>query len=539
MSQARRHLLLLLGICAVLFLMGLGARPLWDIDESRHSVVARGMVESGDWITPRFNGEVFFDKPVLHYWLVAACFKLLGATELAARLPSAVLGTALVLLTYCFGRRAGGARVGLLSGLIMATALETVVLARTVVHDMSLAFFVLLALYCFHSAFSSCGLKRGWYLGLYAASGAAVLAKGPLGVLLPGLAILVFLIIRRRVWATLREAHLVPGIAIFALVAVPWYFMVGSRNPGFTEYFFLKQNFLRFVSDEVRHSQPFYYYLPVLMVVFFPWSPFLLVGGWDWGCRLVRREAVPDAMMLLIIWAGTVLVFFSAAGSKLPTYIFPAFPAMAVATAGLLNRSVDGRGRALSNALIVCFSILLLVSFLTATCVPLIAGGQLEDEAGLDWLALTPPAVVSALVLTVALGFLLRARVGAAIGLVVAQTAMLTVWVLVSILPQMDRYRSSRDLGLYLDSVVPRGERLVFFRRLKESALFYTDRGGIVLNEIPDLYRYLDRSRQGMVVMEEKHLKRLTRKVHIVASFGENLVVTNPDAGSASAPAAR
>jgi 4-amino-4-deoxy-L-arabinose transferase-like glycosyltransferase len=144
---------ILVALCLTLFFLRLRARPIWDIDEGMHAVTSMEMVRSGNWITPTFNGEPFFDKPVLFNWLGALAFLVFGFTEFAARLPAAILGTGCVLVTYMLGRRLADATVGLLGGVILASALEFIILCRTVVHDISLVFCVTLAFYLFYLAY--------------------------------------------------------------------------------------------------------------------------------------------------------------------------------------------------------------------------------------------------------------------------------------------------------------------------------------------------------------------------------------------------
>ena len=176
---------ILIALCLLLFFLRLGARPLWDVDEGKHAVTSMEMVRSGDWITPTFNGEPFFDKPVLFNWLEALAFLVFGFTEFAARLPAAILGTGCVLVTYLLGRKLANATVGFLAGAILATAVEFIILSRTVVHDISLVFLVTLALYLFYFAYQDIRHRQRNLLFLYAAMGLAVLAKGPLGLALP------------------------------------------------------------------------------------------------------------------------------------------------------------------------------------------------------------------------------------------------------------------------------------------------------------------------------------------------------------------
>src|SRR5512143_2288156 len=249
-------ILVLCALCLVLFFFRLGAGPLWDVDEGLHASTSKDMVLSGDWVTTRVNGQNFYDKTVLYNWFAAVSFLLFGFTELAARLPAALLGLGTVLVTYELGRRMFGSRAGLLGGAVLATSPEFIILSRSVVHDISLAFFITLSFAFFFIAFSTSNRRKPTLFLFYASLGLAVLAKGPIGLLLPGLAIGLFLLARGRL-NFLKEMSLGWGALIFLVVAAPWYVLISTRNPDYVSYFLLKQNFGNFLSKvQARHPEP-------------------------------------------------------------------------------------------------------------------------------------------------------------------------------------------------------------------------------------------------------------------------------------------
>ncbi|RME69920.1 MAG: glycosyltransferase family 39 protein, partial [Verrucomicrobia bacterium] len=284
-------------LCATVYLTALGSRPLWDGDEGLHAATSRDMVLTGNWITPYANGEPFFDKPAFFNWAVAASFELFGFTEFAARLPAALFGTACVLALWFFGSRMFDPLTGFFGAAALATSVQFVILSRTIVHDIALALFITLTLGSFFLAYRSPDDRRTpWMLAVYLFSGLGVLAKGPIGVLLPGMVVFLFLLFRRRLDFILR-ARLATGTLLFLAVAAPWYILIARQNPDYLQRFFLGTNFGYFFGNDTGagHPQPWYHYIPALLGGMFPWS--LALPGALW--LGFRRSARPmsDAML--------------------------------------------------------------------------------------------------------------------------------------------------------------------------------------------------------------------------------------------------
>ena len=228
----------LMAICLILFFFSLGDRALWDIDEGKHAVISKDMVLSGDWLTPQYNGVNFYDKPPLHNWLVAISFLIFGFTEFAARLPATLLGLGCVMVTYLMGRQIFGPRAAFLSSVVLATSAEYLVLSRVIVHDISLVFFITLALTLFYLGYQNEKHRRRLFLLGYAAMGFSVLAKGPIDVLLPVTIIGLYLIFKRQL-NFLKEMQIGWGILILFVVAAPWYILISLKDPDYVSYFFI------------------------------------------------------------------------------------------------------------------------------------------------------------------------------------------------------------------------------------------------------------------------------------------------------------
>ncbi len=335
----------LLLLCAALFLRDLGSIPLFDPDEPRYAGPAREMARGGDLLVPRLNGEPRLDKPVLFYWLVAGSIRVLGESEFAARLPSALAGCATVLATAAFAARRFGGRAGLLSGAILALSPLFLALSRVAVTDMTVTLLASLAFFAFDAA------RRGSdraFLGFAGALGLAAATKGPPAVA-PLLLSLAAALLLDRDRPRFRAWTLAAGAALFLLLALAWpaalFLRLGAERWGeWAGAVVGRESVGRFLGG-FRHPQPPTFYLPILLGGFFPWS--LLLLGSIPGALRARGEPRPRTLLALLVWAGTTLVFFSVSRSKLMPYVLPAFPPLAILCGAWLAKETEAGGRAL------------------------------------------------------------------------------------------------------------------------------------------------------------------------------------------------
>ncbi|MBL9125927.1 MAG: glycosyltransferase family 39 protein [Planctomycetaceae bacterium] len=387
-----RPLVVVLAVAAVIFFANLGGARLFDDDEGKNSTCGREMLARGDWLVPTFNQDLRTDKPVLIYWFMLVSYHTWGVSEFAARFWSAAWGVGTVALTYALGRRLFGPGVGFWAGLMLATAVMFDVAARAATPDSTLIFFATLSLWLFvryvpgaipsaaPAAMSPPLAAPGgatpalddtrWFhvIPMYAAMGLAVLAKGPVGVALPSLALVLYVALLRaeiavyprpasgwrerllRGGRALRAAFgprpltraiwlLRPDIAFLTvgLVALPWYIAVGIETDGAWLAGFLgKHNVHRFLEPMEGHRGPIVYYVLALLIGFFPWSIFLSLSVWELGREVRRGNRWHAPYLFLACWAGFYIGFFSLARTKLPSYILPAYPAVAIITAAFV-----------------------------------------------------------------------------------------------------------------------------------------------------------------------------------------------------------
>jgi len=318
---------ILFGLLSLFVLFhNLGGPALFDPDEGRNAEIAREILVTGDWVTPYYDFLPRLEKPAFYYALTALSYKRFGISEAAARFPSAASAFAALLLTYFFARRLLGAWPALWSGLVLLTCVEFFAFSRIVILDMTLAFFITLALSAFYlaSAAERGGKKRAYYFLMYAALGCATLVKGPIGVVIPGMIVAAYLAVRRK-WSAPLEMELGWGLLIFFAIVAPWYAWAEIRRPGYLAYFLGQEHFARYLTPYYQRTKPWYYFFVVLAGGFFPWTFFLPSLA-----RRLWKKSLDDFSLYLFLWAVVPFVFFSFSRSKMAEYLLPVYPALAI-----------------------------------------------------------------------------------------------------------------------------------------------------------------------------------------------------------------
>jgi 4-amino-4-deoxy-L-arabinose transferase-like glycosyltransferase len=329
--------LLWLGIFLALFYQ-LGGAGLFEPDEGRNAEKAREILVLNDWVTPHENFHAVLDKPIFFYSLVALAFKLFGVSEWAARLPSALAALGCIVLVYRFAYVRWGHWTGLWSALILVTCAEFFIMARVVILDMVLTFCVTVSLCAFYQAthVDNSTQRHAWCAAMYVALGVATLIKGLIGIVVPGLVIFFFVLLTKQ-WKILRRIDLLPGTLLFLAVVLPWYLQAEANNAGFLKYYIWEEHFGRFVTNEFNRGEPWYYFIFVALVGFMPWALLLpWVGKVTW--KVIATERLDHKTIYLLLWIALPFLFFSVSKSKLPHYILPIFPALALLTASALVR---------------------------------------------------------------------------------------------------------------------------------------------------------------------------------------------------------
>nr|WP_057925285.1 glycosyltransferase family 39 protein [Burkholderia ambifaria] len=327
----RITLALLLVALAIVWFAPLGLRHLIPSDEGRYAEMAREMFVTGDWITPRYNGYKYFEKPPLQTWLNALTFAWFGIGEWQARLYTGLASFAGVLLVGFTGARLFNPLSGFLAAVVLACSPYWNLMGHFNALDMGLAFWMALSL-CALLLAQRPGLRasavRGWMWICWAAMAFAVLSKGLVGLILPGAVLVLYTLIARD-WALWKRLYLVSGLVIFFAIVTPWFVLVQQRNPEFFNFFFIVQQFRRYLTPEQNRPGPLYYFVPVLLVGFLPW----LSVAWQSIRHALRMPRQPNGfspMLVLLIWSAFIFLFFSASHSKLISYVLPVAPALAL-----------------------------------------------------------------------------------------------------------------------------------------------------------------------------------------------------------------
>lgn len=345
-----RHAAILVGLCGLTFLVGLGQPALTDSDEAFYAESAREMIERDDWLTPYFNGQPRFEKPVLYYWLAALTYQVAGVAPWAARLPSALAGFGLVFVAWACARRYYGDATALAAGVVTATSFAAIAMAHQSLPDLPLAFFIALSTWA-----SLVGLleepanddgaakgeihRRTWLIVATVAAAGAFLMKGPVGPLLVALAVVpagAFDWWRGGSVGRARAVDVLAAAAAFLLLALPWYgAMAMEHGAAYLDRFFLAENLDRFATDRYNDPRPVWYYLPIVAGGMLPWTPFTML--WIPALRRAWEHRDFDTRTVrLVVWAAVPLLLYTLSVGKQPRYILPMLVPMGV----LIGRAI-------------------------------------------------------------------------------------------------------------------------------------------------------------------------------------------------------
>jgi len=594
--------ILLLLLAGLLFFLGLGTLGLTDRDEGRNAEAAREMVETGDWVSPTFNYEPRFAKPVFVYWLMSGAYRLFGISEFTARLPSALCGVALILLQYAFLTSLHGPLPGLLGGLMLLLNVEIVVIGRLALTDSVLIFLTTLSLFGFwlglhgsaelttggsavrrgspqavRQGSPQAGLttgKEGWsrhYFWLfYAGMAIGTLTKGPVGIAVPLLAVIPYLTLTRRWGQFWHRGFPLAGFLLLVLLALPWYLAMLAIHGASYGASAQADTIGRFLKAMQGHGGTLFFYIPVLLFGFFPWSGFLPFALYhaikNWRAASGKRQADGDALpsrpsplaarppvpeeleLFAALWVAGVFLFFSLSATRLPHYIGPLYPAAAILTALYWRRCLTDPGTpGLRAALYLLAGLgyllgatLVASHTLYATFVETIAkefpiAAQIDPGIG-------PPAAGVTLLIGMTLvcrfGLSEERRAGAfwAAGATIALVLLMAIQITV---PRFNKYFVSapQELAYAAGLNLAPTDRLILYGSPKPSLIFYARHKAIVIQpgEEANLRRHLaEPAQQGrtMILLPTRLKARLPTEAAgypvILERYGYSLLANEP-----------
>ena len=329
-ATPKQRAIWLLLVTLLIWFSNLEYRKLVKPDEGRYAEIPREMVASGDWTTPRLNNIKYFEKPPLQYWATATAYKLFGEHEWTARLWSALTGLLGIVAIFFAGVRLFGKQAGFYAALVLGSSLLYVLIGHINTLDMGVTFFMTLALMGFLLAQRDAATPREnrlWMHITWASLALSLLSKGLIGLVLPG-AVLVIYSILQRDFAIWKRLHLITGLLLMLAISAPWFIAVSVQNPEFPHFFFVHEHFARFLTKVHGRFHPWWYFVPIYLLGVLPW----LVPMADALGRAWKRNAASkfQPRRFLFVWIVFIYLFFSISDSKLPSYILPIFPALAL-----------------------------------------------------------------------------------------------------------------------------------------------------------------------------------------------------------------
>ena len=560
MKRLFRHETWIVLAALIAFFTNLGATRLWDEDESFFAATAAEMHARGDWTVPYFNGELFSHKPPFMYWMMLIGYEVFGDNQVAVLCSSAIFGTATALLTYALGRRLFCPEVGLWAGLAMTSSLMFDVVARAATADSFLVFFSALSLYVFVRGSQETNsdawtgaqaplpagsphplLPHAWgiFAAMYAVMGLAVLVKGPIGVLLPTATVGLFLLCtspgaplrESRSWIsrlgraaaifhprlffkTIWQMKPLTALVMVTLVAGPWFLAVSLQTRGtFVLEFLGIHNFGRFMNSMDGHSGPIFYYIPVIMIGFFPWSIFAVQTLRDTAQRIRNRDRWRTSCIFLACWAGVFIGFFSLASTKLPNYTLTAYPALALLTACFLHRWIHQPHTVPASWIRSALGTFTVVGALLIVVCPVLGFWKINGEPLLSRAGVSPAVseqlpfaglIIGLAPLLGGLAAMYLAQRGrtkqAVAGIAVASVAFVTS-VLAVVAVRADRYQTSAPLAATIQSLKGSGDVTIGqYKYFRPSLTYYTRRPVAECRTAEDLEQLFAGSRDAVLV---------------------------------------
>ncbi|MCX5809049.1 MAG: glycosyltransferase family 39 protein [Proteobacteria bacterium] len=521
-----RHLLIILLFSYVFFFYGMGEYSLKEPDEGRYAEIPREMIELNDYTVPHLNYVRYFEKPPLFYWTVAASYKLFGVNEWSFRFANAFSAFLCMLSLYIFVRRWFGERAAFLSSIVLISSFGFFSMARIVTIDMFFTLWLSLSLFCFLGYYKE--KKPLFIYFFYVFLAFATLSKGIVAIILLIVTIIIFLLIEKKT-SFVKEMRIIKGIIIYGVIVLPWFIAISLKESEFFYFFVIDQHFLRFFTAKHKRTGSLFYFLPVLIGGMFPWSiliPRSIINLWK-----------KSEIRLFLIWSGIVLLFFSVSKSKLPPYILPVFPPLAIVIGCFFDDIWDRVAEiTLEAAIYIIIFILFAIApflFWNTTVIGWIS--QISTEAIYVFQSLKVVLICVSILSTIivfALSFR-RFITYASFFLILSSFSFLFVSLLMVLnIKTIDSLNSTKGLSNTINRNIREGDLLINYGAYDQTLPFYTRRNVVIAaynGELEmgskyedakhifisedDFIKLLKSEKRVFSVLKTKRLKRLTEKI--------------------------
>jgi len=537
-----RHLLILLLLSYVFLFFGIGEYSLKEPDEGRYAEIPREMIELNDYTVPHLNYVRYFEKPPLFYWAVAGSYKLFGINEWSFRFANAFSAFLCILALYIFVRRWLGERTALFSSIVLISSFGFFSMARIVTIDMFFTLWLFLSLLCFTGYYRE--RKPLFIYFFYVFLALATLSKGIVSIILLIVTIIIFLLIEKKM-SFIKEMRIIKGMMIYGVIVLPWFIAISLRESEFLYFFVVDQHFLRFMTAKHKRTGSLLYFLPVLAGGMFPWSMLIPRGI----ASLWKKSEI----RLFIIWSGIVFLFFSVSRSKLPPYILPIFPALAIVIGCFFNDVWDRAAKIKLEAAIyiIIFSVFAITPFLYWSNTAIGWISRISAEAIYVFQSLKVLLICISMLSILTIIILILRKSYASIFLILSVFSFLFVSLLMTLnIKTIDSLNTTKGLSNTINRNMREGDLLINYGTYDQTLPFYTkkkvtiaaykgelemgskyeDSKDIFINEYDFIKHFLSGKRV-FSVLKTKRLKKLMEKlpenVTIVDYQSERCLIKN------------
>lgn len=503
----------LFAIILFISLFRLGSVTLFDVDEAVFAQTTKEMIQADNWITPTYNGEPRYDKPILFYWLMALSYKIFGINEFGARFPSALSGIILCIVLYFFLKTLKNEKQAFFATVSFAFSPYYFIYTHAAVTDMVLSLFISLSLFCFYLSLQK---HEKFIYGFYLFSALAFLTKGLIGIIFPFAIGLVYIFLRGEI----KKLNLVfnfKGIILFLLISMPWYMaQILINGQEFVEQFFIKHHFMRYTTVISGHKGPIYYFIPVLIVGMFPWIVFFT--------KDLKNLKNDSLALFCVVWFSFIFLFFSFSTTKLPNYILPAIPAVSI----LISYGMCELENKFSR---IPYVVLAVISILIAIFLAIAKAkiNNLFPHLNTSWISILELVIILFIIVS-SYAFFKKNKV---FSLLACLSFILVLTLSIKVLPAINEYMQGTlyKYSIYVKQNLQRNDILITYRINNPSIVFYSNRKILNINSEKDLIQEIKKIKEKNTVGQKCKAVVISKikDVEFLKNTGLNLLKEDRD----------